>query len=135
VFDNGKPPLLMSEQPHPVHFEPGDRKSVVCPTCRTMRFVKQNLIVRHDALDGLADCPDSFRRVVFDVSAQQAQVLSAVRAAGLAAARRQAATRRGTRTQLKPAAPIPAALAHIKRDRTPTRAQIGGWSRAETDSW
>lgn len=135
VYDNGKPPILMSQQLHPVHFEPGDRKSIVCPTCATVRFVKQNLVVRHDAPDGLADCPGSFQIVIFDVSAQQEQALRAVRAASGPAAAREAATRRGPRTQLKPRAPVPPAVAHLKRDRTPARAQIAGWTQAEADCW
>ena len=133
MYDNGQPPILMSQQPYPVHFEPGERKSIVCPRCGTMRFVKQNLIVRHDAPDRITDCPGSFQRVVFDVTAQQERVLRAVRAAELAAGQRDAATRRGPRSQLKPRAPIPQPIAHMRRDRTPTRAQIAGWSQAEAE--
>ena len=88
MYDNGKPPILMSEQPHPVYFAPQDRKSITCLECGTLQIVKQNLIVAHDAPDGLADCPGSFQRVVFDVTAQQERALSAVRAAGLSPARR-----------------------------------------------
>ena len=91
VYDNGREPILMSEQPYPVHFEQGERKSILCPDCCTLRRVKQNLIVRHDAPDGAADCAGSFQRVVFDVTAQQEREMQAARAAGLVSGRRTAA--------------------------------------------
>ncbi len=87
MYDNGRDPILMSQQPYPVHFEPGERKSIVCPDCRTLRRVKQNLIVRHDAADGAADCAGSFQRVVFDVTAQQEREMQAAREAGLVSGR------------------------------------------------
>jgi DNA-binding FadR family transcriptional regulator len=101
VYDNGKPPILMSEQPYPVHFEPQDRKSVVCPQCETLQVVRQNLIVQHDAPDAMAVCQGSFQRVIFDVTAQQERALRAVRTVGLASGRRQ--------TSEAPAHPVEAA--------------------------
>jgi hypothetical protein len=100
---NGRPARPISSFPaNEVNLRPGEKPSLVCPDCRTWRFLAAGIIQPHH-LDSGAKCDGAGQRVYRDVPL--ATLETAMRTEV-----RQAATRRARRTFYKPAPPIPAPL-------------------------
>ena len=127
LYSNGKPAIKASKLSYVIVTAKG-AKFVRCPEpqCSRLVRVRRNLIEQHEAgegVHGITDCPRAFQPIDFDITPEQIAELSM-------GALADAATRRGTRSHLKPRPPVQTALAHMNRDRTPHPEQVAGWSES-----
>lgn len=66
---NGRPAVAVSTlRPDQVNLRPGELVTVACPDCGRSRRVKRKMLWPHRAHDGVARCPGSGQRVVFDLT-------------------------------------------------------------------
>lgn len=98
----GRPPLRVSElPPNLVSLHPGEPRLVQCPGCGRWQKPHDGGLRRHTTgLDRGQVCPESGRRVWFDLTAAQWR-------AALEIAARDAARRRGSRVAQKASPPVP----------------------------
>ena len=97
-----RPPLRASElPPHCLALHPGEPKAIVCPSCGRWQKPHDGGLRRHTVdIDGDSMCPESGRRVWFDLTPTEWWV-------GLDVAVRAAALRRAVRVQRKAMPPVP----------------------------
>jgi predicted RNA-binding Zn-ribbon protein involved in translation (DUF1610 family) len=107
-----------------LEIRPGEKASIVCPDCGTWRLISERRIFPHSAENGRR-CNGSGRRVFLDVPLASIETRQSSELA-------EAAGRRSTRVQLKPAAPVAPAVAYLNRDRTPRHTQTAGWPDPRT---
>jgi hypothetical protein len=137
VYDNGRPALFASQLAYADRVAEGDRKVVGCPRCSRVVRVRRRMIDQHVIPDDVPgrdpDCSGSFQLIEFDLTQEQCDQRRAEHAHqrevhGLN-------LRRGTHVQPRPKPALAPPIAHLRRDRTPRRAQIEGWSSPESDTW
>ena len=99
----GRPPLRASElPPNQVSLYPGEARAIVCPGCGRWQKPANGGLRRHalDA-DSTRACPETGRRVWFDLAPAQWQALLTV-AVRDAALRRSSRVHRGARPPVAP---------------------------------
>ena len=69
----GRPPLRASElSPDQVRLYPGEPRAITCPGCGRWQVPHDGGLRRHArGIDGMGDCPESGRRVWFDLSSPE----------------------------------------------------------------
>jgi hypothetical protein len=106
----GRPPLRASElPPNQVMLYPGEPRAVVCPGCGRWLVPHDGGLRRHaTGVFSTRTCPETGRRVWFDISAAQW-------AAELAVAVREAALRRGSTVHHGARAPVAPPVHRLSR--------------------